>query len=85
MRLGPLVAAARPAQALKQLPVLAPVAFGHRLHDAGAVASVVACAVAFTLVASGGYLVNDVVDRADDAAHPRKRTRPVAADRKSVV
>ena len=79
MRLGPLVAAARPAQALKQLPVLAPVAFGHRLHDAGAVASVVACAVAFTLVASGGYLVNDVVDRADDAAHPRKRTRPVAA------
>ncbi|MFO0933861.1 MAG: UbiA family prenyltransferase [Planctomycetota bacterium] len=79
MRCPPLVAAVRPAQALKQLPVLAPVAFGHRLHDPVAVGSVVACAVAFTLVASGGYLVNDVVDRADDATHPRKRARPVAA------
>ena len=79
MRLPPLVAAMRPTQALKQLPVFAPVAFGHRLHEPAAVASVVACAVAFTLVAGGGYLVNDVVDRADDAAHPRKRARPVAA------
>lgn len=79
MTLPPLVAAMRPAQALKQLPVFAPVVFGHRLHDPRAVASVVACAVAFTLVASGGYLVNDVVDRAADAAHPRKRRRPVAA------
>jgi len=84
VNLRPLVLATRPAQALKNLPVLAPMVFGHRLHDAVAVASVVACTVAWWLVASAGYLVNDVADRRTDAVHPRRRTRPVAAGTLSV-
>ncbi|WP_211261368.1 decaprenyl-phosphate phosphoribosyltransferase [Pseudonocardia acaciae] len=34
---------------------------------------------AFCLVASAVYLVNDVVDVAEDRAHPVKRNRPIAA------
>lgn len=75
--------AARPAQVLKSLPVLAPLVFGHRTHDAGAVAATLAAWCGFAAVAAAGYLANDVVDRADDAAHPVKRTRPVAAGRLS--
>lgn len=79
MTVRPLVAAMRPVQWLKNVPVLAPMAFGHRLHEPAVLASVAACAAAFCLVASAGYLVNDVVDRRADAAHPLRRTRPVAA------
>lgn len=35
--------------------------------------------LAFCLLASGAYAVNDVRDAAEDRLHPRKRLRPVAA------
>ena len=35
--------------------------------------------VAFCLLASGVYAINDVRDASEDRAHPRKRLRPVAA------
>jgi 4-hydroxybenzoate polyprenyltransferase len=36
-------------------------------------------AVAFSLVASGVYAINDLLDREQDRSHPRKKHRPVAA------
>jgi decaprenyl-phosphate phosphoribosyltransferase len=35
--------------------------------------------VAFSLLASATYIVNDLVDRAADRQHPTKRTRPLAS------
>ena len=35
----------------------------------------------FCLLSSGGYLINDAVNMAEDACHPRKRLRPLAAGR----
>ncbi len=35
--------------------------------------------VGFCVLASATYLLNDVHDRAEDRAHPRKRLRPIAA------
>lgn len=35
----------------------------------------------FCLVASAGYLLNDIADRDFDRTHPRKRHRPIAAGR----
>lgn len=35
--------------------------------------------VAFSILASAGYLLNDVVNREEDRLHPRKRDRPVAS------
>jgi len=40
--------------------------------------------VAFCLASSCVYLVNDVVDRHEDARHPVKRSRPIASGRLSV-
>ncbi len=74
-----LLRAARPRQWSKNLLVLAaPCAAGmiDRASVAGdaAVAFVVMC-----LISSATYLLNDVRDREQDRAHPRKRLRPVAS------
>ncbi|CAN5827637.1 decaprenyl-phosphate phosphoribosyltransferase [soil metagenome] len=41
--------------------------------------SVTAAFLAFGAASSGCYIVNDFMDREADRAHPRKRTRPLAA------
>lgn len=40
--------------------------------------------IAFALASSFCYIVNDIVDREADRAHPRKRNRPIASGRVSV-
>lgn len=76
----PYVDALRPHQWLKNLLVFVPMLAAHRLDVAAAAPSVVAF-VAFALVASGVYVVNDLLDLASDRAHPRKRNRPFASGR----
>ncbi len=78
---GGLLVAARPKHWVKNLLVVAaPVAAG--LSPTGdVVASVLLAFVAMSLAASGTYLLNDVRDRAGDAAHPTKRHRPIASGR----
>ncbi len=41
-------------------------------------------AVAFSLTASGVYIINDLIDRDQDLNHPRKKHRPLAAQTVSV-
>ena len=76
--LGPRLAALRPAQWVKNVPVAAPLLFGHRLADPAARLDTLGTFVAFCAVASAGYLVNDVRDRVADRHHPRRSHRPVA-------
>jgi decaprenyl-phosphate phosphoribosyltransferase len=69
----------RPRQWVKNVLVLAaPFASGDLLRHGIAVELAVAF-VAFSLAASGIYLVNDANDVAADRAHPTKRNRPIAA------
>jgi 4-hydroxybenzoate polyprenyltransferase len=69
----------RPRQWVKNLFVVTPVVFSGRIAQAGVVmAALLACA-AFCLLSSAVYILNDIVDRAADRAHPTKRDRPVAA------
>ncbi len=75
----PALAALRPTHWLKNAPVLAGIVFGRRIGDGTAVRSVALAFAAFCLVASAGYLVNDLVDRDVDRAHPRKCRRPIAS------
>ncbi len=79
MRTRALLRALRPAQWLKNVPVGAGLLFGGRAGDPAAALAAAAAFVAFCGAARAGYLVNDVVDRAADAAHPRKRARPIAS------
>ena len=81
-RRGPLHAAlatARPRQWVKNaLVVAAAGAAGALGHDDVPVRVAAAC-IAFCLLSSSTYAVNDVRDAAEDRLHPRKRHRPVAA------
>ena len=69
----------RPAQWLKNGIVFAGLVFGGKLLEPTAVASATLAALAFCLLSSGFYLINDVRDRDADRLHPVKRLRPVAA------
>jgi len=74
-----VVRAMRPAQWLKNGVVFAGLVFGGKLLEPAAVASATLAALAFCLLSSGFYLVNDVRDRDADRLHPVKRLRPVPA------
>ena len=69
----------RPRQWIKNVLVIAAAgAAGALGHDDVPVRVGVAC-LAFCLLASGIYAINDVRDAEEDRRHPRKRYRPVAA------
>lgn len=70
--------AMRPHQWLKNLLVLIPLLAGHRFEPATLLLALLAFA-AFSLTASGVYVLNDMLDLASDRAHPRKRNRPFAS------
>jgi decaprenyl-phosphate phosphoribosyltransferase len=60
------------------LVAIAPAAAGALTRPA-VMFEVAAAFLAFCLLSSATYLVNDVRDREQDRRHPRKRTRPIAA------
>lgn len=74
-----LIRALRPHQWTKNLFVLAPVLFEHRFDQVGKNVRALAAFGIFCLLSSAIYLLNDVVDREADRAHPKKRLRPVAS------
>lgn len=63
----------------KNLLVFAPLALAHRLTDWERLRSVAGAALAFSIVASGTYLVNDCRDVRFDRLHPKKRDRLIAS------
>jgi 4-hydroxybenzoate polyprenyltransferase len=75
----PLVRALRPTQWAKNLFVLAPLVFSHRLTDRDALWRALVGFAAFCAAASAIYLLNDLRDREEDRKHPLKRHRPLAA------
>jgi len=78
-QLRTLVRACRPRQWVKNVLVLsAPVAAGV-VTQPRALAQMLVAVVAFTVAASGIYLVNDALDVVADRAHATKRLRPVAS------
>ncbi len=59
--------------------VLAPLFFSGRVLDPAAWQRSLLAVVAFCLLASAAYVVNDLVDREADRRHPAKRGRPLAS------
>ncbi len=77
-RLRGLVALARPHQQVKNSLIWLPLFFGHKLMEPPAVWSVLWAVAAFCLAAGGVYVINDILDAAEDRRHPLKKQRPVA-------
>lgn len=79
----PFVQALRPHQWVKNLLVLAPLAFTPErlLFESSAWVAVLLAMASFCLAASSIYLLNDIVDKEEDARHPKKKNRPIASGR----
>ena len=74
----------RPAQWVKNLVLPLPFLFGGALGEARGWILAGAGFAVFCVIASAIYLVNDVMDRERDRAHPVKRLRPLATGELSV-
>jgi decaprenyl-phosphate phosphoribosyltransferase len=74
-----LLKAMRPRQWVKNVLVLAAPFAAGKLLDLDVLPYVGLAFVAFSLAASGVYLINDTKDVEADRAHPKKRNRPIAA------
>mgnify|MGYP000971059987 CR=1 FL=1 len=69
----------RPHQWLKNGFVFIGVLFGHAWNDPARLGQVFLAFAAFSLLASGVYVMNDLIDREQDRQHPTKRHRPLAS------
>lgn len=76
--IGPALREIRPHQWLKNVLIFAPMIAAHQFTALALMQSALAF-VAFGLVASGVYVLNDLLDLAPDRAHPRKCNRPLAS------
>jgi 4-hydroxybenzoate polyprenyltransferase len=74
-----LLLALRPNQWTKNLLVFAGLLFGLRLFDPAAVGDALAAFAIFCGLSGVIYLVNDILDRESDRAHPLKASRPIAS------
>ncbi|WP_158888544.1 decaprenyl-phosphate phosphoribosyltransferase [Amycolatopsis anabasis] len=70
---------ARPRQWVKNVLVLAAPFTGGHIGNTTVLFDALVAFVAFSLVASSIYLINDAIDVEADRAHPTKRNRPIAA------
>ncbi len=77
--IGAIWRESRPKQWLKNVLVFAAPGAAGVLDDVDALVPVLGVFVALSLVASGTYFWNDIVDVEADRRHPTKKRRPIAA------
>jgi 4-hydroxybenzoate polyprenyltransferase/phosphoserine phosphatase len=75
---GSYFKALRPHQWIKNILIFVPMLAAHEL-DLGSFLSSCLAIIAFSLIASSVYVVNDLLDLSSDRAHPRKSSRPFAS------
>lgn len=63
----------------KNLLLFVPLIASQNVLETGELSRAILAFLAFSLVASGNYVVNDVFDVHADRAHPSKRLRPIAS------
>lgn len=76
---GLIFSSTRPAQWVKNVLVFAPLLFARHALDAPAAARALGAFAAFCLASGAVYLLNDLLDRAQDREHPAKSRRPIAS------
>lgn len=77
-RLTDFVKLMRPHQWTKNAFVFTGLVFSHSWGNTELMLRVSVAAIGFSLVASSVYILNDIVDREQDAKHPKKKNRPLA-------
>ena len=79
LRIAALPRVLRMSQWIKNLLVFVPLVVDHRLLDPPLFIAACTAFAAFCLAASGGYVLNDLLDLEADRSHQTKRRRPFAA------
>ncbi len=74
-----LLVSARPRQWFKNLAVFAPLIFEGEFFNGDKFFLTFLAFIIFSVLTSGIYIINDVVDFNKDKVHPYKKTRPIAA------
>ena len=74
-----LIRALRPHQWVKNLLIFVPILAAHHFRDLGGMIAALLAFLVFGLAASSAYVLNDLVDVADDRHHRLKKHRPFAA------
>lgn len=80
-----LVRETRPWQWYKQGLMLLGIVFSQNIYSINAWVSLSVGIVAFTLLSSSTYILNDIIDIDKDRNHPEKKDRPLAAGQVSVL
>jgi decaprenyl-phosphate phosphoribosyltransferase len=83
-RLAALIRLARPVQWHKGAFIFVGPLYSGKLSDPAWAMAAVGAFLTFGFASSGCYVINDLRDREQDQAHPRKRNRPLAAGTVSV-
>ena len=83
-RINMWLQALRVHQWVKNVLLLVPLFTGFYFNNAGKVVDVLLAFLAFSLVASATYILNDLWDLDNDRQHPRKKSRPLASGRLSI-
>jgi 4-hydroxybenzoate polyprenyltransferase len=69
----------RPGHWVKNGFVFLGILFANAWRQPGVLEKVLLVAICFSLVSSGVYAFNDLLDREQDRSHPKKKSRPLAA------
>lgn len=69
----------RPHQYIKNLFIFLPLFFAMKITDIGLLINAIIAFIAFSLIASAIYTLNDYCDIEEDRKHPTKRNRPLAS------
>lgn len=67
----------RPAQWTKNFFVFAAIVFAQRFFELSFLIKATAAFILFCLLSGGLYIFNDLCDRSEDRAHPKKSQRPI--------
>lgn len=70
---------------LKNLILLVPFLSSATLYNFDMVFPLILCFFSFSIIASSGYVFNDIFDFPKDSRHPFKKTRPIASGRISII
>jgi len=74
----------RPRQWIKNFALFAAIVFGGQLFNLASFENVIWGFVAFCLLASSTYIINDILDLEKDRLHPFKKARPIASGKISI-
>ena len=84
MNFSAIIRLVRANQWYKNIVIFLPLIFGAKLFNLFSFKQTIAGFIAFCMVSSSNYIINDIIDRKKDKNNPEKRFRPIAAGEISV-